>query len=124
MAVLGQSYLKLHRYTEAEALLRECLAVPEEIKDEAWVRSVTRSQLGGAMLGRKQYSEAEPLLLSGYEGMRTEEARIPASRKSELREAAERVVQLYEAWGKPEKAAEWRAKLGLIDLPADVFDWP
>ncbi len=26
------------------------------------------------------------------------------------RKALERVIQLYEAWGKPQKAAEWRAK--------------
>ena len=27
------------------------------------------------------------------------------------RETPERVIQLYEAWGKKEKAAEWRKKL-------------
>ena len=26
-------------------------------------------------------------------------------------EALERLVQLYDAWGKPDQAAEWRAKL-------------
>ena len=38
-----------------------------------------------------------------------------------LAESAERVVQLYEAWGKTELATMWKAKLGLADLPADVF---
>jgi hypothetical protein len=28
-----------------------------------------------------------------------------------LPEAAERLVKLYTAWGKPEKAAEWREKI-------------
>jgi hypothetical protein len=28
-----------------------------------------------------------------------------------LPEAAERVVKLYTAWGKPEKVAEWREKI-------------
>jgi FtsP/CotA-like multicopper oxidase with cupredoxin domain len=32
--------------------------------------------------------------------------------------------EAYEAWGKPGKAAEWKAKLGLADLPADVFARP
>jgi hypothetical protein len=31
---------------------------------------------------------------------------------------------MYEAWGKPGKAAEWKSKLGLTDLPADVFARP
>jgi hypothetical protein len=34
------------------------------------------------------------------------------------------VIQLYEAWGRPEKAAAWKAKLGLAGLPADVFAGP
>jgi hypothetical protein len=29
-------------------------------------------------------------------------------------EAAERVVKLYEAWGKKDKAAEWRTKLARL----------
>ena len=80
--------------------------------------------LGGSLLGQKKYAEAEPLILAGYEGMKGREAKIPAHGKLRLTEAAERVVRLYEAWGKPEKAAAWKAKLGLADLPADVFARP
>jgi hypothetical protein len=39
--------------------------------------------------------------------------------KSHLSEAAERVVRLYEAWGKPEQAAAWKAKLGLGEPAVD-----
>jgi eukaryotic-like serine/threonine-protein kinase len=39
-------------------------------------------------------------------------------------EAAERVIRLYQAWGKPQKAAEWKVKLGLADLPDNVFGRP
>ena len=55
--------------------------------------------------------------MSGYEGMKAREAKIPAIRKPRLTDAAERVVKLYEAWGKPEKAAEWRARLA---KPSDL----
>jgi hypothetical protein len=41
-----------------------------------------------------------------------------------LREAAERVVHLYEAWNQPDRAAAWKAMLGMPDLPADVFARP
>jgi hypothetical protein len=46
--------------------------------------------------------------------------------KFRLTEAIERLVQLYEAWGQLEKAAEWRAKLPPVtaELPADVFAGP
>ena len=56
--------------------------------------------------------------------MKAREAKLPASNKARLSEAAERVVRLYEAWGKPEQATAWKAKLGLADLPADVFARP
>jgi hypothetical protein len=34
------------------------------------------------------------------------------------------VVRLYEAWGKSGPAAVWKERLGLTDLPADVFARP
>jgi hypothetical protein len=43
--------------------------------------------------------------------MKAREAKIPPEGKKRLTEAAERVVQLYEARGNKDKAAEWRAKL-------------
>ncbi len=63
------------------------------------------------LLGQKKYAEAEPLLVQGYEGMKAREAKIPPQSKKRLTEAAERIVQLYDAWGKPDQAAEWRKRL-------------
>ena len=63
------------------------------------------------MLGQKKFAEAEPLILAGYEGMKAREAKIPAPGRPHLPEAAERIVQLYEAWGQKDKAAEWRSRL-------------
>ena len=44
-------------------------------------------------------------------GMKQHAAKIPAPFKHYLTEAGERVVQLYDEWGKPEEAAKWRAEL-------------
>ena len=52
--------------------------------------------------------------------MKERESRIVALDKFRLREAAARVVRLYDGWGKPEKVAEWKAKLGAHDLSAPV----
>ena len=62
--------------------------------------------------------------MSGYEGMKERQAKIAVLDRPRLREAAERVVRLYEDWGKAERAAMWKAKLGMPDLPADVFARP
>jgi hypothetical protein len=56
--------------------------------------------------------------------MKAREAKIPVHGRPHLARAAERVVKLYEAQGKPDQAAAWKVKLGLADLPADVFARP
>jgi hypothetical protein len=121
LAGLGWNLLKQSKWSEAEPVLRECLAIREKVIPNEWPCFNAMSQLGGALLGQGKYAEAEPLVVPGYEGMKAREAKIPAQARPRLLEAAERVVRLYEAWGKPEKATEWKAKLGLNDLPKDVF---
>ena len=66
------------------------------------------SILGEALLDQKKFAEAEPLLLSGYEGMKQREDTIPSQEKPRLTKALERLVKLYEAWGKKDKAMKWR----------------
>jgi serine/threonine protein kinase len=121
---LASAYDAAGRFAESEPILRHCLKSREKVQPGDWITFNTRSQLGGCLLGQKKYAEAERLILEGYEGLKAREAKIPASGKSRLLEAAERVVRLYEAWGKPEQAAAWKAELGLADLPADVFVRP
>jgi hypothetical protein len=57
----------------------------------------------------------ELLLLSGYEGMKQREDRIPADNKRQMRETLQRIVQLYVATGRPDQATEWRQKLAGFD---------
>jgi serine/threonine protein kinase/tetratricopeptide (TPR) repeat protein len=121
MAMLGSCLLRQEKWSEAEPVLRECLALRAKTRPDAWSTYNTRSQLGGSLLGRGEFAEAEPLIVSGYEGLKARAATIPPAGKPRLTEAAERVVRLYEAWGKADQAAAWKERLGLADLPADVF---
>ncbi len=107
---LGSTLLQQKKWAEAEPVLRECLVIREKTMPEDWTTFNTRSMLGDSLAGQKNYAEAEPLLVSGYEGMKAREAKIPAVARVRIDEAIERLVKLYEAWGKPEKAAESRAK--------------
>jgi serine/threonine protein kinase/Tfp pilus assembly protein PilF len=124
MAGLGHDLLEQQKYAEAEPLVRECLRIRERIAPDDWATFNARSLLGDSLLGQEKYAEAEPLLLTGYEEMKQREETIPPEGKINLTEATERLVQLYEAWGQPEKAAAWKARLGLTDLPTDVFARP
>jgi serine/threonine protein kinase len=114
---LARAYLAGRR-AEAEPLLRQALAIRQKKLPDDWVTFETRSLLGGILLDRKNYAEAEPLLVSGYEGLQARAAKIPAPAKNRLPEAGARVVALYAAWGKNDKAAEWRARLSSADKPA------
>jgi tetratricopeptide (TPR) repeat protein len=110
---LGFLYFDQGKYQQSEALLRNALNDPREIKTDVWLRYSYASLLGANLAGQKKYAEAEPLLLSGYQGMLNQEATIPPWGHSALEQGGSRIVQLYEAWGKPQKAAEWRQKLQL-----------
>jgi hypothetical protein len=99
-------------WVEAEPVLRECLTIREKAQPDAWTTFNTQSLLGGALLGQKKYAEAEPRLLIGHEGMKQREKVIPPQLKDlRLREALERLVQLYEAMDKKDDAEKWRTQL-------------
>jgi serine/threonine protein kinase/tetratricopeptide (TPR) repeat protein len=118
LARLGWNLLHQKKFMEAEPLLRECLALREKKQPEEWSTFDTKSMLGGALLGQQKYAGAEPLLLQGYEGMKQREAKIPADGRGGLSEALERLVQLYEAWGKKDEAAKWRKELEAMKVPS------
>jgi hypothetical protein len=124
LAMLGANLLSQARWSEAEPVLRESLATRETATPDDWSRFDTASQLGGALLGQGRFADAEPLVVNGYEGLKAREPKIPPRSRIWLTEAAIRLVRLYEAWGKPDQAAAWKARLGLSDLPADVFARP
>ncbi|HZZ77738.1 MAG TPA: tetratricopeptide repeat protein [Gemmataceae bacterium] len=108
LSKLGPCLLKQAKYDEAEAKLRECLALRQKMKPNAWFTFNTQAQIGAALLGQKKYDAAEPMLVQGYEGMKKREATIPPRLRSNLTEAAERLVALYEARGNDAKAEQWR----------------
>jgi len=111
---LGQTLLKADRPAEAELVLRESLAIREKKDPDGWSTFNTRSKLGAALLGQKKYTEAEPLLLQGYHGMKQRSAKIPPQGKARLVEALEYLVQMYEAIGKKDEAAKWGKELEAV----------
>ena len=125
LSSLGECLLHLDRAGDAEVLLRECLALRESAEPGVWTTAGSRSLLGAALLAEQRYPAAEPLIVSGYEGLKAREAAIPAGQRMELlSKAADRVVKLYESWCKPDQAAAWRMKLGVGDLPNELFARP
>jgi hypothetical protein len=121
---LGQVPLEQARWSEAEPLFREAVAIRAKATPDDWRLFDAMSLLGESLLGQGRYAEAESSVVEGYHGMKARKLRIGVPDRPCLREAAERVVHLYEGWGRPEQAAAWKARLGMPDLPADVFAPP
>ncbi len=109
--MIGKDYMGLHQYQKAEPALREVLAIEIKSQPDNWKRYNLESLLGEALMGEKKYVEAEPLLLSGYQGMKEREGKMTAPARVFVQEDGERLVELYKAWGKPKQAAEWEEKL-------------
>jgi serine/threonine protein kinase len=108
LTALGWNLLQQQKWTDAEVVLRECLALRAKLQPGSWTMFSTQSMLGGALLGQKKYADAEPLLLNGYAGLKQRAATIPLPGKIALTETLTRLVQLYEATGKTDDAAKWR----------------
>ncbi|MFL5246097.1 MAG: protein kinase domain-containing protein [Gemmataceae bacterium] len=107
LALLGFCLVYAEKPAEAEPVLRECLAIREKKEPHGWKTFYSKSLLGAALLGQKKYSEAEPLLLAGYEGMKTIPEVSGDEERSNLIGNLQWLVQLYEAMGKKDKADVW-----------------
>jgi tetratricopeptide (TPR) repeat protein len=110
LAKLGRAYLGLKQWPEAEAHLRECLALQEKNAPDAWPTFDAQSMLGASLVGQKKYTEAEPLLLKGYEGLKQREKSIPRRGVPRVPEAIDRLIELYRETDNPDDAKKWRAE--------------
>jgi tetratricopeptide (TPR) repeat protein len=72
-----------------------------------------KSQWGGCLIELKRYAEAEPLLIESF-GMLDRTKANPAA----LSVTADRLVDLYKAWGKDELLREWTGKAEALKPPA------
>jgi hypothetical protein len=91
-----------------EPLLREGLEISRKgLPPGHWQTAVAESVLGRCLISLKRYDEAEPLLVESYPIIKSNFG----DRDRLTQRALSRIIDLYEAWGKPDKAAEYRAML-------------
>jgi hypothetical protein len=109
-ADLALAYQSQGKFAKSEALAREAFELDRKKRPDDWQRFRAESLLGASLAGQKKYPEAEPLLLEGYQGMLARKDRMGVPDRYHLDRAGEWLIQLYQAWGKPDKAAEWRKR--------------
>jgi len=104
---LSSSLRYRRKFGEAELLSREAVKILEQKGGSDNPRAKeARGVLGLALAAKGQWAEAEPLLVAYH-------AALQASRdvEGDPGEVVRHLVAMYEAQRKPDKAAEWRAKL-------------
>jgi hypothetical protein len=105
LQVAGLSLVDLGRAREAEPLLRESLGLRRKaLPANHWLVASSESILGACLTAERRYPEAEALLLRAHAGLESSRGHDHA-RTVETRQ---RLVALYEAWGRPARAAGWR----------------
>jgi hypothetical protein len=118
MINLASLHLTRKQPAAAEALLREALRIrvlsPELVPsrrrtfpEDDWSVGATKSLLGASLVALARYDEAEAVLLDARHDLDA----MPRPHRRELKATMARLITLYDAWGKPGKAAEYRALL-------------
>ena len=78
-----------------------------KLPKDHWQNAEAQSALGGCLVALAQYERAESLLLHGYEVLKTQQGR----RNQLVQKTLNRIIELYEAWGRSDKASPYRKAL-------------
>jgi serine/threonine protein kinase/Tfp pilus assembly protein PilF len=107
MQLLGGILVEKGDFRQAEPLLRQALEGRRKTFPARHVSvAAAASSLGAALAGQGGYAEAEPLLLEAEKALDS----TPGVPAKERRKVLDRLVCLYEAWGKAEQSSAWRAR--------------
>jgi serine/threonine-protein kinase len=108
LSSLADTLCRDEKPQEAQPLAREALVIfSKALPGGHPYIAETESVLGGCLSLAQRYGEAERLLLASYPILKAK----TGERSLETRRALDRIVRLYEAWGKPDQAARYRAEL-------------
>ncbi|RMG53269.1 MAG: hypothetical protein D6723_07390 [Acidobacteria bacterium] len=106
LVVLGQILTSKGEPEAGEPYLREALAIRKKGLARGHVLiSLAEGALGQCLMAQGRYAEAEPLLVQSYDEIHTSQG----DRDPRTAEALNRLVVLYDAWRKPQRAAQYRA---------------
>jgi eukaryotic-like serine/threonine-protein kinase len=103
---LGLVLNKTGRSREAEIYLREALEIRTRLLPKGnQLIAASDGALGECLTTERRYAEAEPLLQRSYATMKG----FQGERGPLTLEAVHRLAALYQAWGKPDKAAPYQS---------------
>ncbi len=98
-------------FAKAESLYRELLESQTMIGPELLKTNLAKLALGRNLFQQEKFADAEPLLLAGYEGLKSN--REPGYDRR-MAQAIRRFMEFYTAWGKSDESAKWQNELDKI----------
>jgi hypothetical protein len=104
-------YFYQDKLEDAEKYARDSLSIFEKTMPNDWEVPNHKSLLGGILVERKDYTNAEPLLLEAWKGLNELKSTIPAQSRDHVSHPAINLIKLYEATSRTNQAAEWKQKL-------------
>jgi serine/threonine protein kinase len=108
MSNLGDLYTEMGTPERGEPLLASTVELAKRtLPDAHWLVGMSLRKHGVCLRALERYREAESLLVEAYDALLSG----LGPNHERTRRAADNLTELYEIWGKSEKAAEWRARL-------------
>lgn len=106
LAGLGQLLMDKDEPQRAEALLREALEIRRKAFSKGNLQTaLAENTLGECLTRLQRFAEAEPLLAESFSTIKDG----TGDQDKRRAKALNRLVTLYEQWGKPDRAAQFRA---------------
>jgi eukaryotic-like serine/threonine-protein kinase len=119
MIHLTVAYIDVGHLVDAERVGGESLQVGQEHLPDHWFTYCAQYVLGRALALQRRFTEAEPMLLESCQGMIARETAIPQPGKHIIPEIMHVTAGLYDDWGKPDQAEQWRQRrAGWLDTAA------
>ena len=105
-------YVGQERYSEARPMLADAIEIARDsLPADHWLTAILQAIYGSSLVGLDEFEEAEQALLAAHRVL----AKVFGPEYEWTIRTITSMVVLYERWGKPEKAAEFRSM-----LPAEV----
>ncbi len=111
--LLGRIELEAGNPLAAEPVLQQALTILEQLPEGHWRTAMCASVLGACLAAQERYGESEEFLVRGFEALRRR-AELP---NCDTLDALERLINMYDAWDRPEQADAYRALLPESDEP-------
>lgn len=109
MTNLAGVLLERKDFSGAALVIKDALEFPmDKLPEDHPIRARAKSAMGACLIEQHEYQEAEKLLLEAYAVLSIQDQGGVSFQKT-----WQRILDLYKAWGKPEKAEQLRLKAPL-----------